>query len=129
MPERKRTVERTKRSRSESHSVREARPEYDAAEDAPEEACTRLSSKNQITIPAALTRELGWRPGDEIDILLVGDRLRLRKRLYGKELLDRLEGSWAGAKEWRTREDVDRWVQSLKDEWERDWRKPRRQTS
>src|SRR5437016_4420874 len=72
----------------------EARAEYDASEDLPTEGLTRLSSKNQITIPAGMVRLMGWKPGDEIRLIARGKHIALRRQLHGQELLDSLAGSW-----------------------------------
>jgi AbrB family looped-hinge helix DNA binding protein len=82
-----------------------------------EMATTKLSAKNQITLPVAMTRYLGLRPGDEIDLTLEEDGVRLRKRRSGKALLDWLEGAIKGVPEWETREQVDAWVREGR-EWE-----------
>ena len=41
---------------------------------------TRLSSKNQITLPVAMVRRLGLTPGDELDLTVVGDAIRVERR-------------------------------------------------
>jgi AbrB family looped-hinge helix DNA binding protein len=130
MTERKRPMRRSAATKLGRTSVREARVEYDAVDDLPHEGLTRLSSKNQITIPAGMVRLMGWRPGDEIAVNVEGERIEVRKQLRGKELLDSLAGSLSHIKEWQTKEDVDRWVRSLRDEWEtdldREWQKTSR---
>src|SRR5437773_8121546 len=45
-----------------------------------EEAMTTISSKNQITLPAQLLRDLGLNPGDRLAISREGARLILRSR-------------------------------------------------
>ncbi len=127
MAERKRPLRRAAGTKREPKSVREARVEYEVVDDLPDEGLTRLSSKNQITIPAGMVRLMGWKQGDEIALDVEGDRIEIRKQLRGKELLDSLAGSLSHIKEWQTKEDIDRWVRSLRDEWEtdldREWQK------
>ena len=130
MAERKRPVRRAAGTKTEPTSVREARIEYEVVDDLPDEGLTRLSSKNQITIPAGMVRLMGWKPGDEIALDVEGDRIEIRQQLRGKELLASLAGSLSHVKEWQTKEDIDRWVRSLRDEWEtdldREWAKTSR---
>jgi bifunctional DNA-binding transcriptional regulator/antitoxin component of YhaV-PrlF toxin-antitoxin module len=45
-----------------------------------EEAVTTISSKNQITLPVQLLREMGVGPGDRLAVALEGGRLILRVR-------------------------------------------------
>jgi bifunctional DNA-binding transcriptional regulator/antitoxin component of YhaV-PrlF toxin-antitoxin module len=45
-----------------------------------EEAVSTISSKNQITLPVQLLRELGVGPGDRLAVTLEGGRLVLRAR-------------------------------------------------
>jgi bifunctional DNA-binding transcriptional regulator/antitoxin component of YhaV-PrlF toxin-antitoxin module len=80
---------------------------------------TKLSSKNQITLPVAYVRDLGLQPGDEIIIWLEKGHMVLEKRLHGKELLDSLQGSMKDP-EWKTKEDIDAWIRSLREEWNGD---------
>ena len=42
-------------------------------------ATTRLSGKNQITIPVAMCRLMDMRPGDEIELLVVGDTVYMQR--------------------------------------------------
>jgi bifunctional DNA-binding transcriptional regulator/antitoxin component of YhaV-PrlF toxin-antitoxin module len=82
---------------------------------------TRLSGKNQITLPVAMVRALGWRAGDEVDLLIDGGEIWLRRRLQGKALLDRLQGALGDVPEWSTRERIDGWVRGERDSWDREW--------
>jgi bifunctional DNA-binding transcriptional regulator/antitoxin component of YhaV-PrlF toxin-antitoxin module len=56
---------------------------------------TTVTTKNMVSIPQALARELGIRPGwkldwsvgegpDEIKVRLIPDRAEMARRLYGK---------------------------------------------
>jgi bifunctional DNA-binding transcriptional regulator/antitoxin component of YhaV-PrlF toxin-antitoxin module len=42
---------------------------------------TTVTGKNQVTLPAELVRELGWRPGTRIDWKKAGDNALLAKSL------------------------------------------------
>jgi AbrB family looped-hinge helix DNA binding protein len=81
---------------------------------------TRLSSKNQITIPAEMVRALGLRAGDGIMLWMEHDSIVLEKKLQGGELLENLGGSLQYP-EWSTKEKVDQWIRGERDSWERDW--------
>lgn len=102
----------------------EARAEYRVGtEDEADElrGTTRLSGKNQITLPVAMVRALGWRAGDEVDLMIDGEEIWLRRRLQGRPLLDRLEGALSNVPEWRTQESIDAWVRGERDSWDREW--------
>ena len=45
-----------------------------------EEAVSTISSKNQITLPVHLLRQMGVKPGDRLAVTLEGGRLVLRAR-------------------------------------------------
>ena len=82
---------------------------------------TRLSGKNQITLPVAIMRTLGWKAGDEVDLMIDGEEIWLRRRLAGKHLLDRLEGALSYVPEWGSKERIDAWVRGERDSWDREW--------
>lgn len=82
---------------------------------------TRLSGKNQLTLPVAMVRSLGWRAGDEVDLMIDGEEIWLRRRLQGKPLLDRLEGALSHVPEWQTNEGIRTWVRGERDSWDREW--------
>ncbi len=67
-----------------------AEPEIDVL---PHHEVSRMSSKNQMTLPAVMVRYLGLQPGDELDVWLERDHIVLEKRLYGEALHQRLSGS------------------------------------
>jgi bifunctional DNA-binding transcriptional regulator/antitoxin component of YhaV-PrlF toxin-antitoxin module len=72
---------------------------------------TRLSYKNQVTIPVAVLREARLAPGDELRIRVSGPgRLEL-------ERVQDLVARWAGSLPPGTY--PDRYVDELRDEWER----------
>ena len=76
-----------------------------------------ISSKNQITLPAHLLRELGIGAGDRLSVILEGDRLILRPRpkdwvkYYGGSLKG-LYGNDAA--------EIDAYIAQLRDESERE---------
>jgi bifunctional DNA-binding transcriptional regulator/antitoxin component of YhaV-PrlF toxin-antitoxin module len=71
---------------------------------------TRLSSKNQVTLPVAALARAGFRPGDEIRIEVEGDgRIALIRE---QDVLERFVGVVPGL----TRA-AD--LETMRDEWER----------
>ena len=82
---------------------------------------SRLSTKNQITLPVRMTRALGWRPGDEIGLMVHGDMIMLSRLPQSPdEWRDHLRGS-IDAPEWGSKEAIDAWVRGERDSWEREW--------
>jgi bifunctional DNA-binding transcriptional regulator/antitoxin component of YhaV-PrlF toxin-antitoxin module len=80
---------------------------------------TKLSSKNQLTLPVAMVRRLGLEPGDELDLTVVGEAIRVERRpRTPQEWVDRLAGSMSHVPEWRTDEDIDAYVRRERDAWE-----------
>lgn len=59
--------------------VAEAALDYNALR-RDEAAMSTISSKNQITLPVHLLREIGLGPGDRVAVTLEGNRLVLRPR-------------------------------------------------
>lgn len=57
----------------------------------------RLNSKGQVTIPAELRTKHGLHPGDEVDVVEVGNTLQIRRRegteTRGERAVRRLRGS------------------------------------
>jgi bifunctional DNA-binding transcriptional regulator/antitoxin component of YhaV-PrlF toxin-antitoxin module len=100
--------------------LQEAKRAYvaEARSDNPAMSFTKLSSKNQITLPVAYVRNLGLNPGDEIVVWLGDGHITLERRLHGRELLDSLQGS-IKSDAWGSKEKIDKWVSDLRDEWER----------
>jgi AbrB family looped-hinge helix DNA binding protein len=80
-----------------------------------EEAMTTISSKNQITLPAHLLRELGLAPGDRLAIKRDGARLVLRPR--PKDWVSYYGGSLAGVYG-NTREETDHGIEELRAGWD-----------
>ncbi|MGW1678025.1 AbrB/MazE/SpoVT family DNA-binding domain-containing protein [Saccharopolyspora sp. NPDC002376] len=60
----------------------------------------KMTEKGQVTIPVDLRRELGLRPGDQIEIRLEGDALILTRDhsvpSRGQRMVDLLRGSGHG---------------------------------
>jgi AbrB family looped-hinge helix DNA binding protein len=90
--------------------VAEAALVYDT-EEAP--AVTTISSKNQITLPAHLLREMGLGPGDRLAIGREGNRLVLRARPkdWVRHYAGSLSGLYGGSKE-----EVDGYLRDLREE-------------
>lgn len=63
-----------------------------------EEAVTTISSKNQITLPVQLLRQMGVGPGDRLAIALEGGRLvlRARPRDWVAHYAGSLKTAWGG---------------------------------
>jgi bifunctional DNA-binding transcriptional regulator/antitoxin component of YhaV-PrlF toxin-antitoxin module len=59
-----------------------------------EEAVSTISSKNQITLPVQLLRQMGVGPGDRLAVTLEGGRLVLRAR--PKDWVEHYAGSLRG---------------------------------
>ncbi len=57
----------------------------------------RLNSKGQLTIPAELRRRYRLDPGDEVEVIEVGDTLQIRRRKgshsRGDRAVERLRGT------------------------------------
>lgn len=76
---------------------------------------TTISSKNQITLPAQLLRELGLGAGDRLVIRREGNRLVLRPR--PKDWVEYYGGSLKGLYG-ETKEEMDAYVGELRSEWQ-----------
>jgi AbrB family looped-hinge helix DNA binding protein len=74
-------------------------------------AVSTISSKNQITLPAHLLRELGLQPGDRLAVSREGGRLILRAR--PKDWVQYHAGSLAGHYG-SNREEIDGYVRELR---------------
>ncbi len=75
---------------------------------------TTISSKNQITLPARLLREIGLKPGDQLAVELDGLRLILHPR--PKDWVSYTAGSMPGYYG-KTKEEVDAYIEELRGEW------------
>jgi len=104
----------TKRKRN--TKVREAAAVYIAGS-REEGAVSTISSKNQITLPAHILRELGLGPGDRLAVNREGNRLvlRARPRDWVKYHAGGLGGLYG-----RSREEVDAYIRELREDTERD---------
>jgi AbrB family looped-hinge helix DNA binding protein len=78
-----------------------------------EGAVSTISSKNQITLPVQLLRELGIGPGDRLAVSREGNRLVLRAR--PKDWVAYHAGSLGGLYG-RTAQEVDAYVKELREE-------------
>lgn len=82
-----------------------------------EPAVSTISSKNQITLPAHLLREMGLGAGDRLAIVREGNRLILRPR--PKDWVQYYGGSLKGLYG-RSKEEVDAYLQNLREDTDRD---------
>lgn len=74
-----------------------------------------VSSKRQITIPAAMARELGIRPGDKLVARLDDGSIILEPQ--PRDWLEYISGSAHGLYG-RTKEEVDAYIQEVREGWE-----------
>jgi len=82
-----------------------------------EEAVSTISTKNQITLPVHLLRQMGVGPGDRLAIALEGSRLVLRAR--PRDWVEHYAGSLPGFYG-ATVEEVDANIREGRDTSERD---------
>ena len=115
-------VDYTKHNEPKIHGLHEARLEYlvHPLDDEMEvRVTTKLSTKNQITLPVAMVRRLGLRPGDEIDLMVEGDMIQAERRpKTPQEWIGRLRGAMAQTPEWKTKDDIDAWIRGERESWE-----------
>jgi len=82
-----------------------------------EEPVSTISSKNQITLPVHLLRQMGVKAGDRLAVTLEGGRLVLRAR--PKDWVEHYAGSlpdyWG-----KTDEEIDAYIREMRDNGERD---------
>jgi antitoxin component of MazEF toxin-antitoxin module len=91
-------------------------PEADEAD----HGVTRLSAKNQITLPVAMVRQIGLQAGDEIDLTLHGNTILLERRpRTPEEWIQRYRGSMQ-LEGWETPERADAYVRGERESWTRD---------
>jgi AbrB family looped-hinge helix DNA binding protein len=74
-----------------------------------------ISSKRQITLPAAMVRELGLEPGDKLTARLEGDAITLtpRPRSWVEYISGSLKGTYGS-----TKEEVDQYVREVREGWD-----------
>lgn len=102
--------------RKPERKVREAAVEYvTGSREGP--AVSTISSKNQITLPAHLLREMGLEPGDRLAVAREGNRLVLRAR--PRDWVKYHAGSLAGLYG-ANREEQEAYVRELRDGEDRD---------
>ncbi len=83
---------------------------------------TKLSTKNQITLPVAMARSLGLAAGDEVDLKLEGDMIQIERRpKTPQEWIQRLRGTMAHVPEWQSKDQIDAWTRAERENWEREW--------
>ena len=97
----------------------EARAVYRTEPVAVERLRTRLSGKNQLTMPVSVTRLLGWAPGDTIEVRVAGEGVYMEKKLNRNEALRRLRGTLAGA--WPDRASAEKYAQGERASWDDEW--------
>ena len=100
------------KSKEPTRRVREALQKYIVDDDEGRPVFATISSKNQITLPARLLRELGIGPGDRVSIRKDGDRLVLRPR--PKEWADYYGGSMRGVYG-NTKEEIDAYIRDVRE--------------
>ena len=83
-------------------------------------ALTTLSSKHQITLPAALVRQLRLEPGDKLTVQLRDGRIVLRRQpRTPEEWVRRFSGALKEAYG-ETAEEIDEYVRRERETWERE---------
>ena len=97
-------------------NVKEAAVEYIVSR-REDPALTTISSKNQITLPAHILREMGLGAGDRLAISKEGNRLVLHPR--PKDWVAYYGGSLRGVYG-ETKEEVDAYIRELRDDTERE---------
>jgi AbrB family looped-hinge helix DNA binding protein len=80
-------------------------------------ALSTISSKNQITLPAQILREMGIGAGDRLAVTREGNRLILRPR--PKDWVEYYGGSLRGLYG-ETKEEEDAYIRELRDDTERE---------
>ena len=99
------------------HMLQEARAVYRVGpHDAPSDyAVTRLSSKNQLTLPVAMVRALGLEAGDEINLRVLGDTIYVSRRPQtAEEWIAKFSGN-IHVPGWETKEKIDAYVKRERD--------------
>lgn len=78
-------------------------------------AVTKISSKNQITLPVAAVRQLGLRPGDRLTVRLEDSKIVLkpRPRNWVQHYRGRLRGVYGA-----NVEEIDEYVRKERDSWQ-----------
>jgi antitoxin ChpS len=84
-------------------------------QDRAQRADLKVSSKRQVTLPAAMLRELGVEPGDRLVARRDDGRIVLSPR--PKSWVDYVSGSARGTYG-RTKEEIDSYIRELREGWE-----------
>jgi AbrB family looped-hinge helix DNA binding protein len=92
--------------------VAEAAVAYDSGRKE-EPVLSTISSKNQITLPIQLLREIGLKPGDRLAVTRDGNKLILRAR--PKNWVEYYRGSLKGLYG-NTREEIDAYIEEQRDD-------------
>jgi AbrB family looped-hinge helix DNA binding protein len=79
-----------------------------------ESTTTTLSSKNQVTVPVSVVRELGLSPGDKLAVRLEDGAIVLRPR--PRNWVDYISGSMPGYYG-KTKEDVEAYLAEVRGSW------------
>ncbi len=82
---------------------------------------TRLSTKNQITVPVAYVRALDLQPGDELQLSVIGEMLVGQRRPQTAEEWDAQMRGAVAYPEWDSTEKIDAWVRDERASWDREW--------
>jgi AbrB family looped-hinge helix DNA binding protein len=75
---------------------------------------TTISSKRQITLPAAFVRELGLEPGDKLSVRLEDGAIVLQPR--PRDWLSHVAGSMPGYYG-KTKEEIDAYLREVRGDW------------
>jgi AbrB family looped-hinge helix DNA binding protein len=75
---------------------------------------TRLSGKNQITVPSQFVRELGLSPGDELLVQIIDGRVVLTPK--PASLTDYIRGRGRGMYG-RDAKEIDEYIRTERDSW------------
>jgi len=81
-----------------------------------EQAIVRVSSKRQITLPAAVYKKLGIQPGQKLLLEVQGDKIILSPKItsYTELLAGSLKDVYG-----RTAEEVDAYVRKERETWDK----------
>ena len=124
MPGKERT-EYPKGGRQGKSELREAAVAYRVPSASDREAAiatTRLSSKNQITIPVAMCRLMDMRPGDEIELLVMGDTVYMQRLpRTPQEWARRFDAAEITDPAWSTKERIDEYIRGERDSWDKEY--------
>ncbi|AKX93085.1 AbrB/MazE/SpoVT family DNA-binding domain-containing protein [Neomoorella thermoacetica] len=81
-----------------------------------DQAIIKVSSKRQITIPAAIYKKLGIQPGQKLFLEVHGDKLIIwpKTKSYTELLAGSLKGVYG-----QTKEEIDVYVRKERETWEK----------